>query len=237
MNLPSLSRAIDEGAVRALVTDVDGTLYRQTPVRHRMALRLFRKALIQPRETAKVFRSIHAYRHAQESMRDTCPDCDNLAEEQIRLAAEACRLPEAVVARHVATWMESSPLTLLRSAMRQDVADCLEKARARGLRLAVWSDYPATSKLKALGMERLFHVVVCAQDLDVQRFKPDPRGLEVAVARLGVTKEDTIYIGDRPEVDGLAAVRAGVRHVIVGSSAAKDTEQQRNPPSNRTVNT
>ncbi|HYP12338.1 MAG TPA: HAD family hydrolase, partial [Bryobacteraceae bacterium] len=186
MNIATLNRAIEEGTVKALVIDVDGTLYRQAPVRQRMLLRLLLQALVRPREMATVFRSLRAYRRAQETMRDTCAECASLYDEQIRVSANACGVPAAEVAKHVATWMEASPLDLLRAAMRQDVSACLQKARAKGLRLAVWSDYPAAGKLKALEMDGLFDVVVCAQDPDVQRFKPDPRGLEVALSKLGV---------------------------------------------------
>jgi phosphoglycolate phosphatase-like HAD superfamily hydrolase len=63
---------------------------------------------------------------------------------------------------------------------------------------------------------------VTAQDPEVQRFKPHPRGLEVTLGRLGVSKREAIYIGDRADVDGEAAGRAGVRCVIVRRSFSRD---------------
>jgi putative hydrolase of the HAD superfamily len=93
----------------------------------------------------------------------------------------------------------------------------LVAARRRGLRVAACSDYPPAEKLAAMGIAGLFDVVVSAQDPDVQRFKPDPRMLEVALERLGVSKEEALYVGDRPEVDAEAARRAGIACAIVGS--------------------
>jgi FMN phosphatase YigB (HAD superfamily) len=204
--------------ITTLVFDVDGTLYRQRPVRMRMFARLLRSALIRPTETASVVRALRAYRQAQERLRDLCPDCESLAEEQIRAACRATGLPEPAMASYVAKWMEESPLDLLRPALRDGVVDLLAGCKRRGLRLAVWSDYPAAAKLKAMGLAGFFDVGICAQDAEVRRFKPDPRGLEVIMSRLGVSKDEVLYIGDRPEVDGVAAARAGVRCLIVGKS-------------------
>jgi FMN phosphatase YigB (HAD superfamily) len=211
-----LGELLEDAATKALIVDVDGTLYRQFPVRQRMLLRLASHALVKPREIAAVFRAVGAYRRAQESMRHACPECSSLSDEQIRIASGSCGLPASVVARYVAAWMETAPLDLLRPAMRKDVANCLQIAKQKGMRLGIWSDYPAASKLKAMRLDSLFDVIVCAQDPDVQRFKPDPRGLEVALSRLEVSRDEAVYIGDRRDVDAVAAARAGVRCVIVG---------------------
>ena len=72
----------------------------------------------------------------------------------------------------------------------------------------MWSDYPAEEKLAALGLRA--EVVVSATDPEVDRLKPDPRGLEVALARLGASAEHCLLVGDRDERDGEAARRAGV---------------------------
>lgn len=206
----------DGKQLAALVFDVDGTLYRQPPVRRQMLQRLALRTLLHPREMVGVWRAINAYRVAQEKMRATCPDCSSIAEEQIRMACRSTGLPESVVACHVAEWMERAPLDLLRPAMHDGLLDLLRAAKEEGLRLAVWSDYPAAAKLKAMGLDEYFDVVVSAQDTAVQRFKPDPRGLEIVLNKLGVSNDQAIYIGDRPEVDGYAAARAGVRCFIIG---------------------
>jgi FMN phosphatase YigB (HAD superfamily) len=57
---------------------------------------------------------------------------------------------------------------------------------------------------------------VSAQDPEVQRFKPNPRGLEVALRQLGVEKHQALYVGDRPEVDAATACSAGTACVIIG---------------------
>jgi FMN phosphatase YigB (HAD superfamily) len=80
----------------------------------------------------------------------------------------------------------------------------------------LFSDFPAQEKLKALEVEEFFEVVLSAQDEEVQRFKPDPRGLEVVLRELGVEPQDAVYVGDRHSLDGVAAHRAGMDFLIAG---------------------
>ncbi|HEX5832079.1 MAG TPA: HAD family hydrolase, partial [Gemmatimonadaceae bacterium] len=74
----------------------------------------------------------------------------------------------------------------------------------------------------ALGVSQLVDVVVCAQDADVACFKPDPRGLLVALVRLGVPPGEAVYVGDRATVDADAARAAGMRCVLVGDRGAAE---------------
>jgi HAD superfamily hydrolase (TIGR01509 family) len=116
--------------------------------------------------------------------------------------------------------MECSPLDLIRRAMRPGLLEMLQQARANGWLLGLFSDYPATQKLQAMGLEGCFDVVACSQDPLVQRFKPDPRGITHVRERLGVAAEHTVYVGDRHDVDRIAAERAGVRSVILGPDSS-----------------
>jgi HAD superfamily hydrolase (TIGR01549 family) len=99
-----------------------------------------------------------------------------------------------------------------------------EAARKTGIRLAVLSDYPAEEKLRSMGLRQYFEMVACAQDDGVRAFKPDPSGLKHILDRLGVPASRAAYIGDRPEVDGELARRAGVRGVIIGCRGDRSGE-------------
>jgi len=50
--------------------------------------------------------------------------------------------------------------------------------------------------------------------------KPDPRILEIALDRLRVRPKEAVYVGDDPQVDGLAANRAKVPFVWFNPHAA-----------------
>jgi phosphoglycolate phosphatase-like HAD superfamily hydrolase len=112
--------------------------------------------------------------------------------------------------------MEREPLDLLRHSVRDGAVEFFESAKACGFKLGVFSDYPAAEKLAAMGLTRFFDVVVTAQDPEVQRFKPNAQGIEVALRRLGAERRQALYIGDRPDVDVAAASGAGIPCIIIG---------------------
>jgi phosphoglycolate phosphatase len=78
-----------------------------------------------------------------------------------------------------------------------DVREVLKALHGRGIRLAV-----ATNKLgrfsreilEHFGMEKLFTVIV--GDGDVPQNKPNPDMLRLAMEKMGVEKERTIFVGD-----------------------------------------
>ncbi|MGH8487961.1 MAG: HAD-IA family hydrolase [Gammaproteobacteria bacterium] len=214
--LPSL--APSTARLEAIILDLDGTLYRTTALRALMTLRLLGSYSWRPFEGMRVARILSSYRRAQEMLRRLPPGDGDLAERQVTLAAQRCRAEPAIVASHVTRWMEREPLALLPRCMHPGLLRFLSAAVERGLRLAVLSDYPAEAKLEAMGIRRFFHFLVCAQDPNVQRFKPDPRGLQVALERLGVSEDQALYVGDRVDLDAPTAANAGVACAIIGSA-------------------
>jgi FMN phosphatase YigB (HAD superfamily) len=212
---------VDRARLTTIVFDVDGTLYRQSELRRAMMFRLLHSAVFNPRDGWATFRALQAYRDAQELLRDG-PVEGELAAAQMRLACERSGLAASVVAPIVARWMEQEPLPLLARFVDPALRGFLEVARERGLRLGILSDYPAASKVRAMGLEPMFDVLVSAQDSDVNCLKPQPGGLAAALRRLGADPSQALYVGDRPEVDARVARAVGVPCVIIGSRGSED---------------
>jgi FMN phosphatase YigB (HAD superfamily) len=61
-------------------------------------------------------------------------------------------------------------------------------------------------------------LVVDATEADVNAFKPHPRGFLAAAARWGLEPGAILYVGDRPEVDAVGAVAAGMRCAVIGAA-------------------
>jgi HAD superfamily hydrolase (TIGR01509 family) len=205
---------MQDSSWKAILTDLDGTLYSQPALHRRMALQLLRAFSLQPRQAWRTIRILRAYRLAQERLRALEAPCD-LGTEQLRLASEWSGCSPDHCRTIVERWMEREPLAHLAKCAHPGASAFFREARRRGVRLAVCSDYPARQKLTALDLEGCFDAVVCAQDPEVGRFKPHPRMLQVALQRLGVAPEDAFYLGDRADVDGAAARNAGVRYAGV----------------------
>lgn len=206
--------------VKAVCLDLDGTLYSQPRLRRAMVIRLLFYLLLRPRKGYQAIRTLSIYRRAQEQLRGMVPGTD-IGEAQLMLTCELTGESRESVVTCIDRWFEEAPLPLLPRFIQPGLLEFLGEAKRRGIKLAVVSDYPARAKLNALGVSEYFDVVVCAQDPDVQRFKPDPTGLQVALHQLGVETKDAVYVGDRANVDGEAARRAGVRFAILSRSAEK----------------
>lgn len=198
-----------------MILDVDGTMYVQRPVRLGMLFRLSAYALQHPRDGRACLLALRAYRRAQEQLRNDPVAEGHAGREQIALAARMAGLGEHAVRRHVEHWMEREPLGLVARAARPGLRDFLLASREHGACIGVFSDYRADEKLRALGIRDLVDVVRSAQDDACGRFKPNPAGLLLVAAELGVAAGSAVYIGDRPEVDAIAAKRAGMRAFIV----------------------
>jgi HAD superfamily hydrolase (TIGR01549 family) len=201
-------------SIKALVLDLDGTLYHHAPVRRAMALRLTAALARRPAVGWRTMRLISAYREAQETLRDRAAGIGR--GDQLAAACTQAGVDPAWAAGIVTHWMEQRPLDLVRRHMRPGVAEFLRAARRRGLSLGLFSDYPVEAKLDAMGIRHFFEAVRWAQEPEVAAFKPNPRGLQLTIDRLGVAPEDALHIGDRPQIDAEAARRAGMPAVIIG---------------------
>jgi putative hydrolase of the HAD superfamily len=82
------------------------------------------------------------------------------------------------------------------------------------------------TKMSALGIERLFSVIVWSDDHGREHRKPDPLPFQVAVEALGVPAANVVYVGDRPAKDVAGAIAAGLAAIRVrtGEWAASDDD-------------
>lgn len=206
-------------ALRAILLDLDGTLYHQFPVRLGVISRLLLAHARTPSDGLRTIRMLRSYRRMQEQLRHgAVPEGSLLHAAQLDLASRGCGETSSAMEHVVKHWMEEVPQPMLKWARRRGLHRFLGTARTRGIKLGVVSDYPAERKLESLGVRALIDVVVCAQDESVQRFKPDPRGIVIALERLGIAPESAVYVGDRRDVDIPAAERAGVRGILLRSA-------------------
>lgn len=204
--------------IKAIIFDVDGTLYHQGPVRLDLLRILLSQYWLRPFEGLKILRALRAYRNALEVVRAT--DGFSLVDqvtEQTRLACELTGFDGHFLTTSTERWMEKEPLTVLPRYTREGLLSFLELARERGIRMAVFSDYPPEDKLECLGIRTYFELAISARDPEVRKYKPDPLGLQVTLTRLGIQTQNAIYVGDRLETDAEAARRLGMKCVIVGT--------------------
>jgi putative hydrolase of the HAD superfamily len=206
--------------LRAIIVDVDGTLYRQRDVRIHVTGALVKAFLAKPLRAWKTMHGLRVYRQVQEELRQSTSF--GSAADQLSLTAQKTGYDLPFLQEIVTYWMETMPLPAVRSARFPGVVDFFRWAAGRQLKLGVVSDYNPVRKLRVLELEQYFTTVVCAQDKEVGKFKPHPRGLQVAMERLGVEAGEVVYIGDRVDVDCAAARAAGIEFLLLGTGHKSD---------------
>lgn len=208
-------------SIRAVLFDVDGTLYHQQPLRLLMAgeLGLVPWTRRAPWRVPSLWRSLSAFRRVREELRALGRAEEPLDRLQYERAAAAAGVPIDAMEAAVDEWIYRRPLKHLPRVARRGLADVLGALTARGVRVGVFSDYPVADKLLALGVHQPMTVALEATAPEINAFKPHPRGLVLACERWGLAPEEVVYVGDRFDVDGESALRAGMHCAIVTSAA------------------
>lgn len=203
--------------IKGVLFDVDGTLYHQTPVRITMAILVILTNILKPRSLQKHIAIINAFRQAQEHLRFNSPEAANCKRLQFELAAKLTNQPMEVVEGIVEEWFFRRPLPFLPYCNRKKVHFTLQNLLNRGIKLGVFSDYPAAEKLKALGLSQYFSFAISVWDKEMSGFKPHTNGFNIAAERMDLHPAEILYVGDREKVDGTGALQAGMPCAIIGN--------------------
>ncbi len=92
-----------------------------------------------------------------------------------------------------------------------DTAATLEALRASGTKLAVVTNGPVewqSRKLRTLGLIGYFDEIVISDAVGVA--KPDPRIFALTLDRLGIAADEAMFVGDHPDFDIAGARAAGL---------------------------
>jgi FMN phosphatase YigB (HAD superfamily) len=208
MTAGDVSTASDWQSVRLVAFDVDGTLYRQRPLRLRMAAELACHA-VRERDLLTL-RVLARYRRIRERLGHL--ETADFVPVLVAETAAATSTSQDHVRAIVAEWIDRRPLRHLAGVRYPGLVELFAGLRAKGKSIGILSDYAATAKLDALGLKA--DHIVSAEDAAIGVLKPNPKGLIALMRAAGVEPSTTVLIGDRPDRDGLAARRAGVRVMI-----------------------
>ena len=198
--------------IRLVVFDMDGTLYRQRPLRLRMARDLMLHTLLKRDVSAVAV--LARYRRIRERLGDE--QISDFERALIAQTAEATGNSPGHVRSIVSEWIEQRPLGYLAACCYPAVRELFDGLRCSGRSIGILSDYPAKAKLEALGLAA--DHIVYAGDEGIGLLKPHPKGLEILIAAAGMKPQETLVIGDRVDRDGLVARRVGAQALIRSSS-------------------
>jgi HAD superfamily hydrolase (TIGR01509 family) len=207
---------LDISAYQGVIFDLDGTLYLQKPLRMRMMFRLAVELAPRPARWGEPH-IIKAFRSLREEL--AVQEATSISGLQYERCARLTGASPDKVKQVAQYWLHQAPLPYLPGCRAPGIAALWQRLEARGIKLAVCSDYPIEAKLKALKLRP--GVMVCSEDSEVGVLKPHPAGLLKAAGLLELQAGKCLVIGDRAERDGEAAKRAGMDFVLYAPGLAK----------------
>ncbi len=216
---------------RAVVFDLDGTLYYQQKLRMTMAGRLIGYYSMHPWRVKElvIIKEFRTVREHWEKVRQELPvvlenlnESDSLDEIQYAYVAKKMNETAERVEQVIRRWIYENPLSALRMSKDEEIGQLMNRLRERNIRVIIFSDYPVKDKLEALEMEA--DGMYSATDERIMELKPAPKGLVLIMQDYGMKPEDILMIGDRFSKDGLAAVNAGVDYLILDKTPQKRHE-------------
>ena len=223
---------------KAVVFDLDGTLYYQRKLRIKMAWMLFSYYLchfwrIKELFVIKKFREVRenwdeitaasssgpkaAGTGAADVQGDT--GLPGLEDEQYGYVAGVMKCSAATVKTTVETWMYEKPLKAVADTADRELLKIIEGIRRGGQKVFIFSDYPIEDKLKALGLT--VDGMYAATDERVNELKPSPKGLKLIMEDNGFAPDEILIIGDRMSRDGQSAINADCDYLILPKSAGE----------------
>jgi phosphoglycolate phosphatase/putative hydrolase of the HAD superfamily len=193
--------------IRAVIFDIDGTMYSQFKMRVFMIWEFLRYYLAHPGQALQI-EILLMFRKRRE-LGNSAEDWEM---EQYRFLADKFKVSETFVRHLVEKWMFKIPLKYLPRCRYPGLLEFVSMLKAKGIVTGVFSDYPAEEKLQALGVS--VSLSVSADDKRINKLKPEPDGFLFLSKQLGILPKDCVIIGDRDDRDGEAARRAGMPFLL-----------------------
>lgn len=205
---------------KAVIFDVDGTLYDQRRLHLYMAVALGTYCLLHPTKLREI-RILSAFRSWREKHGMEVKDSGKNGFEagQYEAVAASLNVSPEIVKKVVKKWMYRAPLRFLPRCRDKRLAEFIAGLHEKGVVTVAYSDYPVEDKLSALGIRMDFRF--CAADPEIACLKPDPRGIQSVLRRAGLSADECLYIGDRDEKDGASARSAGIDYLILPKSVRR----------------
>ncbi|SMB80502.1 HAD-superfamily hydrolase, subfamily IA, variant 1 [Hymenobacter roseosalivarius DSM 11622] len=201
---------INWDTIKVVIFDIDGTLYTQSRLRKKMAYALLSHYSVRPWRLQDILILRHFRAEREKRTGHAGYDLENA---QYIWCAEKGNYLIDRVKKVVDQWMFTFPNQYLATCTYPGTKSFFNKLRSVDIKIAIYSDYKAHDKLKAMDLEA--DMIVSSTDPEIDRLKPDPKGLLYIANKLEVSPQECLFIGDRQELDGECAINANMPYLIV----------------------
>jgi len=197
---------------KVVVFDIDGTMYHQKKLRLMMLFELMIYYILRPHKLFEL-KIIKLFREEREKRKGY--QSNDLETEQYKWVSDITKYSIQEIKKVISKWIYIKPLKYLEKSKYVYLDNLLKILKEKGIKVCVYSDYPTKEKLKALNLPIKINLEVSSIDEEINSFKPSGKGLQYIINRLGIKKNEVLFIGDRMETDGECAKNAGVDFVII----------------------
>lgn len=202
--------------LQAIIFDVDGTLYSLKKMHLFIVLDLFLFFAFRPWRWHELA-LLYFFRKNREALAQN--SSRNVSIVQYEFCVWGKKVDSKYTERVVKKWFYDRPLRYLRICAYADVARWIRALSKRGIKIAYFSDYPPSEKVKTLEFPCDYYIA--SSDVAVDALKPNPRGLFELASRMNIPIEHCLFVGDTPEKDGVAAKRAGMKFLLLRDGSMK----------------
>lgn len=204
---------------RALLVDLDDTLYDYVPAEQRArkaALAAVARDLARPGDEVE-----QLYEEARARVKERIQG-RGAAHARLLYFLELAHAAGPGHLARVAGWDRLFWASYLEGApLRSGAQALLQGFKARGGKVAIVTDLVVDvqlAKLEALGLYDMIDAIVVSEEVPAD--KPASAIFELAMERLGVTKGECVMVGDSDSKDGAGARALGIPFYLARSSAA-----------------
>ncbi len=210
---------IEENNIKALCLDIDGTLYSKMQMNLRLILTAFPNLKLGLR-----FNGIRKeYRLTQDSQPPRTFDRAGFLEKQAKLylkretssVDEIEKIIKSMDKQFYQSWEKSFKSIKAFDNMRET----LIKAKSKGLKIALLSDFPIAHKVETLGLKDIVDFAISSEETGF--LKPDKHTFLHLTKNINIDPNNCIYFGDSYNKDIEGAKSIGMKTLYISNNNDK----------------
>ena len=210
LSFEDLEKEVESRTTKAVIFDVDGTIYSLVRMRFFMAVDLIASLAFRPWRWNDVA-ILYFFRKNREMLARSLSE--DISTKQYSFYFRGKKSNPEYVELLVRKWIYSRPLRYIRICAYAEVVRLIRRISEQGAKIAYFSDYPPQEKVNQLGLP--CDCFVASSDADIDKLKPNKRGLEKIMGELNLSARDCIFVGNDKRKDGLSAKLAGMRFLLL----------------------